>query len=79
MFNVCLCVSVSMQTSMGLGFPLPPSMFSGIGTMRSPHMGATPPLFNQSGQYCTCFYFCFVPLLLLLTFLSVVVVQQGAF
>uniref|UniRef100_A0A8C5CQE2 Uncharacterized protein n=1 Tax=Gadus morhua TaxID=8049 RepID=A0A8C5CQE2_GADMO len=42
-------LTLQRLTSMGLGFPLPPSMFSGIGTMRSPHMGATPPLFNQSG------------------------------
>ncbi|CAL8276824.1 unnamed protein product [Lota lota] len=43
-------LTLQRLTSMGLGFPLPPSMFSGIGPMRNPHMGATPPLFNQSGQ-----------------------------
>ncbi|KAG7262043.1 hypothetical protein CRUP_015991 [Coryphaenoides rupestris] len=42
-------LTLQRLTSMGLGFPLPPSMFSGIGPMRPPHMGATPPLFNPSG------------------------------
>ncbi|KAJ3594424.1 hypothetical protein NHX12_003731 [Muraenolepis orangiensis] len=41
-------LTLQRLTSMGPGFPLPPPMFSGIRPMRPPHMGATPPLFNQS-------------------------------
>uniref|UniRef100_UPI003AAF0FFD 5'-3' exoribonuclease 1 n=1 Tax=Centroberyx gerrardi TaxID=166262 RepID=UPI003AAF0FFD len=35
--------------SVGSGFPIPPPLYPGVGQIRPPHMGAMPPVFNQSG------------------------------